>query len=102
MKISMICTGRTGEKLKKRLERRKCSFFHKEQVHSRFYKGSKGNGRENSFETADSIIFIGAAGIAVRSIAPLYRAKRKDPAVLVTNECGKFDIPVIWTSWRGK
>lgn len=43
----------------------------------------------------DALIFIGAAGIAVRMIAPLVCHKTTDPCVLVLDELGKFVIPVL-------
>ncbi len=48
-----------------------------------------------AFEDADAVIFIGAAGIAVRSCAPFLRGKDKDPAVLVCDELGKYVIPIL-------
>lgn len=47
------------------------------------------------FERVDAIIFICAAGIAVRSIAPYIKHKSVDPAVIVIDEAGKFCIPVL-------
>lgn len=44
---------------------------------------------------ADAIIFIGACGIAVRSIAPFIVSKKTDPAVLVVDEQGKFVISLL-------
>lgn len=47
------------------------------------------------FEEAEGILFIGAMGIAVRSIAPFLESKTKDPAVLVMDEGGSFVISVL-------
>ncbi|MEG1802296.1 MAG: cobalt-precorrin 5A hydrolase [Lachnospiraceae bacterium] len=47
------------------------------------------------FATVDEIIFIGAAGIAVRMIAPLIQNKRKDPAVVVLDEKGQWVISLL-------
>lgn len=44
---------------------------------------------------ADAIIFIGACGIAVRSIAPFIVSKKTDPAVLAVDEQGKFVISLL-------
>lgn len=50
---------------------------------------------EELFETEDAILFLSAAGIAVRSIAGCARDKRTDPAVLVIDDHGRFVIPVL-------
>ena len=87
MKISMICytlTGQqTGEKLKKGLEKEGniVFLFTKSKYIPDSIKGSCGKWTGEQFETADSIIFIGAAGIAVRSIAPFIQNKKKDPEI---------------------
>jgi Cobalamin biosynthesis protein CbiG len=48
-----------------------------------------------AFEKADGIVYIGACGIAVRSIAPFLEDKKTDPAVVVMDEKGNYIIPIL-------
>ncbi len=48
-----------------------------------------------NFVQGGALIYIGAAGIAVRSIAPCVKSKWKDPAVLVMDEKGQFIVPIL-------
>ena len=50
---------------------------------------------EQHFYEKDAMIFVGAAGIAVRAIAPWVRSKETDPAVLCVDEAGRFVIPLL-------
>lgn len=47
------------------------------------------------FEQKQFLIFVGAVGIAVRSIAPFLKDKFTDPAVLALDEQGRYVIPVL-------
>lgn len=47
------------------------------------------------FSEFESIIFIGAMGICVRSIAACIKNKYKDPAVLCIDSVGRYVIPVL-------
>ena len=47
------------------------------------------------FAQASGILFIGACGIAVRTIAPFLKSKTTDPAVLVMDEKGQFVISLL-------
>jgi cobalt-precorrin 5A hydrolase len=48
-----------------------------------------------TFPRYDGHIFITAAGIAVRSIAPLLRGKERDPAVVVLDQKGKYAVSLL-------
>ena len=43
-----------------------------------------------AFANMDALIFVGACGVAVRSIAPFVRDKKTDPAVLCLDERASF------------
>ena len=47
------------------------------------------------FNGVEALIFVGACGIAVRSIAPHVKNKMTDPAVVVVDEAGTFAVPVL-------
>ena len=48
-----------------------------------------------NFSQLERIVFIGAMGICVRSIAACVKDKYKDPAVVCVDSTGKFVIPVL-------
>ncbi len=50
---------------------------------------------KEQFLCRDGIIFIGAAGIAVRAIAPFLKTKAEDPAVVVLDDMGRFSISLL-------
>lgn len=50
---------------------------------------------QQEWESRNLLIFITASGIAVRSISPLVKNKKTDPAVLVIDEQGKHVISLL-------
>ena len=50
---------------------------------------------EQRFLTSDALVFVGATGIAVRTVAPLLRSKLTDPAVVSVDEAGRFAVALV-------
>ena len=64
-------------------------------VYDKEAKGSYGHYLKEHWPQLDAVIFIGALGICVRSIAPALKNKYDDPAVVCVNSDGRFVIPVV-------
>ena len=109
MRISMISFTLSGLRLEMRLEK---IFSQTEERHTvrtatgyrrkdsspetvRFAEEGLGEWTAGEMSDSDLLIFIGAAGIAVRAIAPFVRDKLKDPAVLAIDEQGRYVIPLL-------
>ncbi len=58
-------------------------------------KGSLADAVGEWFQRVDAILFVCAAGIAVRCVAPYLKHKSVDPAVLVMDETGRFCISLL-------
>lgn len=101
MKTAIICFSLTGCETAQKIKK----FFEEEKAEVRIAKKSRyiadaepvnvDKWTAEQFGWADCIIFVGACGIAVRHIAPYIKSKKKDPAVLVVDECGKFVISLL-------
>ena len=109
MKIGMICFTARGTAICRLLCRRfrdtgtECTGY----VPQRFWKpeweaeGIKPQDKSLSewtgsmFGQKRALVFIGAAGIAVRAIAPFVRDKMTDPPVVAVDEAGHFCIPLL-------
>ena len=101
MKIAVICFSLTGETTAVRLKAglALCGYQVRLYRKSRYLESSLSiSVREwtaECFEKEDALIYVGACGIAVRSIAPCIVSKKTDPAVLVVDECGKYAISLL-------
>ena len=50
---------------------------------------------EQAFGTSEALVFVSSCGIAVRSVAPYVKSKTTDPAVIVSDETGRFVISLL-------
>ena len=66
-----------------------------ERPYERDKKQSLAVWTQEHFQTREALVYIGAAGIAVRAVAPHIRNKAEDPAVLCVDEQGKYVIPLL-------
>lgn len=104
MRVAVIAITRNGARLGQKLRE---SMTGTELYVSHRYTGQAGSQR-TCFEPADlkstvaeiwkkydGFVFIMAAGIVVRMIAPLLESKESDPAVVVIDDCGTFAISLL-------
>ena len=48
-----------------------------------------------AFSECRALVIIGAAGIAVRAVAPYLTGKAVDPAVVAVDECARYAVPLL-------
>ena len=94
MNIGIICFTATGFDLCSKLSEKLRQDGHTAS-YIRCGKNSLRTWTSEHFESDDALIFVGAAGIAVRAVSPLIESKVSDPAVIVLDERGKFVIPIL-------
>lgn len=95
-KIAILTISAAGRPLAEKIKQQ----FPSAEIHTR---QTTANEAGESFETltgrlfaeAGALVFIGAMGICVRSIAPFLRDKHTDPAVVCIDSTGRFVIPVV-------
>ncbi|MDD2972148.1 MAG: cobalt-precorrin 5A hydrolase [Lachnospiraceae bacterium] len=95
MKLLIVSFTKRGEELADKLQ----IAFDVIQIPSRIIKGpfvpTLGEQIGESFRRDDGIIFVGATGIAVRTIAPYLKSKYTDPAVVVLDERAQYCISLL-------
>lgn len=101
--ISIVCFTKKGSdtamKIKKclggstQIYCKKKDRIHNEQVQD--FSVSLREWTQHAFQNSAALIFVGATGIAVRSIAPFLKSKTSDPAVITVDESGKFVISLV-------
>lgn len=96
MKVALIAFSAQGEALGRRMEQAleaagdTCTLD----------RGGKGGcslagWAASRFTQCDALVFIGAADIAVRAVAPHLKSKTTDPAVLCCDEGGRYCVPLV-------
>ena len=93
MKLELIAFTQRGHDLAWRLAEALSGRGHQAACTRDGLKAEEWAGR--AFSRSDGLIFVGAAGIAVRAIATHLRHKSTDPAVVVVDEKGQFIIPIL-------
>lgn len=93
MKLELIAFTQRGNSLARHLAESLSGHGHQAACTRDGLKAEEWAAR--AFSRSDGLIFVGATGIAVRSIAPHLRHKSTDPAVVVVDEGGQFVIPIL-------
>ena len=100
MKLELIAFTAQGAALAARLAQALSQRGHQAAC-TRDERLSAAEWASRAFARSQGLIFVGAAGIAVRSIAPLLRHKSRDPAVLVVDEGDSLPFPSSPATWAG-
>ena len=96
MNISVMCFTKRGSRLAEKISEK----LQDDNVSAECRYGGNGtkslkSWAEEQFEEKNALIFIGACGIAVRTIAPCVKDKLSDSPVLCIDEAGQFVIPIL-------
>ena len=102
MKAAIFAYSRNGiktaEQMLPLLEGNDCDLFAPKRIADAPFKPIPADSKEfygDQFSRTDAMIFVGACGIAVRSIAPHVKSKLTDPAVICIDEQGQYVIPIL-------
>lgn len=98
MKIAVIALTKNGVGISEKIAGRTGAdvyVFHKHAVSGTAAFSSVSSLVADIFTKYGGLVFICAAGIAVRAIAPHLKSKFTDPAVVVVDESGKFAVSLL-------
>ena len=91
MKIAVATFTDQGGKTAHRI----FDYWDKDTIEYRAPEESLEEWTRRAFQEKSALVFVGAMGIAVRTIAPLVKNKLEDSPVLVVDEMGMHVIPVL-------
>ena len=99
-RINIISFTKKGEELAKRIgaylePAEQIQYQNKCRTSENYSSKRLSECAKESFEQKQGMIFVGAAGIAVRTIAPFLKDKLHDPFVIVIDENGDYVIPIL-------
>ena len=89
---------KTAGRLLPLLNRDECDLFAPKRISASPFEPIPAASKDfyaDQFTRADAMIFVGACGIAVRTIAPHLKSKLTDPAVICIDELGQYVIPIL-------
>ena len=99
-RINIISFTKKGEELAKRIgayleSAEQIQYQNKCRTSENYSSKRLSECAKESFEQKQGMIFVGAVGIAVRTIAPFLKDKLHDPFVIVIDENGDYVIPIL-------
>lgn len=100
MRLSGICFTKNGHVLARRIEAFHTEFSYvtkcrEERSDEHYLKEDTKEWVKRQLQKKNALLFIGAAGIAIRMIAPFVEDKLTDSPVVVADEQGRFVIPLL-------
>ena len=97
MKNAIILTSESSLQIARTIqnELEKTVIFTKADIEGTIQISSISDCISDIFDKVGSILFIGAMGICVRSIAPYIKDKHTDPAIVNIDSTGKYVISVL-------
>ncbi len=93
MRIAVFSFTDRGTRLAEKLREGFAAAGHQAELQDR--RAGLREAAGDAFRTCGALVFVGAAGIAVRGIAPFVKDKFTDPAVVSVDEFGRFAVPLL-------